>query len=244
MIVTKEKDKPKVIEEQEEFQDIDSGAIKAYYAMRDILSKVTWDYGPLKGKPIFKTLKYNQGQYNRIIMKSGNREFAVAFPAAFFEFVDLSFLVSQQRMTEGHATMKIKCILNKLNNEDLDKKDADGRVTEYNEMNVMHVAQLVTNAIDEQHYNYEALTTRCNLQYVDPMESMDDGLQPFWLTYEIWFREETYMSRKYLTETNITFAPFVNHSDQLPENNPQHHINADHIEKFSDHEHIATSATK
>lgn len=242
MIIQKEKDKPKVVkEEKEELLLSDSGAIRAYYSMRDILSKVTWDIGPLKGKPIFKTIKYNQGQYQRIIRKLGNKEFAVAFPAAFLEFVDMSYRVNQQRMSEGHSTMKIKCILNKLNNTDLDKIDKDGNVIEYNEMSVMHVAQLCTDAIMEKRYNYPALSLRCNLQYIDPMESMDDALQPFWLTYEIWYRQETYISRKYLKEVNLTFAPFANHSDQLPENNPEKHINADHNEKFSDHEKITTN---
>jgi len=241
MIIQKKKDKPVI--QEEEFVVEDDGVIKAYYAIKDIISKVVWDRGPLKGQPILKTIKINQGQYNRIVRKMGNREFAVAFPAAFVEFVDMSYRVSQQRMSEGHGTMKIKFILNKLNNEDLDTFDENGQVIEYNESQPLHVAQLLTNAIEENYRNYEALTTRCNLQYIDPMETMDDGLQPVWLTYEIWFRQETYMSKRYLKEVNLTFSPFVGHADQSPENNPENHTNADHIEQFKDHEQIITEGT-
>lgn len=236
MIIQKEKDKQ--VLQEEEFYDEDNSAIKAYYAIKEILSHVVWTEGRHKGKPVFKTIKYNQGQYQRIVRKESNREFEIAFPAAFVEFVDLHFNVSQQVINEGRGTMKIKCILNKLNNMDNDIIGADGRVIEYNEMSVYHVAQLITNKIAEEYMHYPALQTRCNLQYIDPMECMNDGLQPFWITYEVWFREETYMSRRYTKEINIVFPPFANHADQLPENNPENHTNADHIESMDKHSHF------
>ena len=42
----------------------------------------------------------------------------IAFPAIFIRFVNVRYLVQQQRIGEGRATMRIRFILNTLNHTD------------------------------------------------------------------------------------------------------------------------------
>lgn len=50
------------------------------------------------------------------------------------------------------------------------------------------VFQQINDAIQDAKDYEEALNERCNLTYFDMPESLDHGLQPYWIDYEIWFR--------------------------------------------------------
>ena len=63
------------------------------------------------------------------------------------------------------------------------------------------------------------------MAYWDQPLSFDDGLQPYWIDYDIWFSEySSYRYKKYV-DCYVVIPPFTNHSDQLPESNPNEHEN-------------------
>ena len=194
-----------------------NGLIAVYHAIKEILEKVRWDYYDPNSEKIFKTVMMNRGQFERIIRKGGNSEYALGFPAAFVEFTNWRYLVQQQRINEGRANMQIKFVMNRLNNQDPDTFDKEGNVKEYRETEVEYVAQIINQFIQELKYNYPALSERINLTYIDPLESFDNSLQPCWITYEVWFREESIYATRWLKNTYIVFPPYTNHSDQEKE---------------------------
>ena len=212
-----------------------NGLIAVYHAIKEILEKVRWDYYDPNSEKIFKTVMMNRGQFERIVRKGGNSEYALGFPAAFVEFTNWRYLVQQQRINEGRANMQIKFVMNRLNNQDPDTFDKEGNVKEYRETEVEYVAQIINQFIQELKYNYPALSERINLTYIDPLESFDDSLQPCWITYEVWFREESIYATRWLKNTYIVFPPYTNHSDQEKEHNIHGHSNYDHPELHQDH---------
>jgi len=239
MIVEKKKQQAEVSTQEvlvpERIQIPKNGLIAVYHAIKDILEQVRWDYYDTGSERIFKTVMMNRGQFERIVRKSGNTEYAIAFPACFVEFVNWRYLVQQQRINEGRADMQIKFIMNRLNNQDPDTFNEDGTVNEYRETEVEFVAQIINQFIQELKYKYPALSERINLKYIDPLESFQDGLQPCWITYEVWFREESIYATRWLRQTYIVFPPYTNHGDQEPEHNTMGHTNYDHPELHQDH---------
>jgi len=237
MIIQKKKKKSDVQPQEnvEQIQIPKNGLISVYHAIKDILEQVRWDYYDITSEKIFKTVMMNRGQFERIIRKGGNSEYALGFPAAFVEFVNWRYLVQQQRINEGRADMQIKFIMNRLNNQDADTFDSDGNVKEYRETEVEYVAQIINQYIQELKFNYPALAERINLKYIDPLESFDDGLQPCWITYEVWFKEENINATRMLKDVYVVFPPYTNHSDQTPEHNPSGHSNYDHLARHQDH---------
>lgn len=197
------------------------GIIEVLEAIKSILKKVRWQYGVADSPKIFKTVKNDDGQYERIIRKSGNTEYEVAFPAAFVHFVDTQYLVSQQRIGEGHAKLRIHFILNTLNTHDDRIEDLP-----------YYVMERIDQEISEHKAEYECLSERCQLVYWDFPLSFDYGLQPGWLTYEIWFREENIWIKRRKTYRHIVMPPFTNHSDQSEEANEYDHTDNDHPVKF------------
>jgi len=237
MIIPKKKlqTDPQEIPVPEKLQIPKNGLIAVYHAIKEILEQVRWDYYDPNSEKIFKTVMMNRGQFERIIRKGGNSEYALGFPAAFVEFTNWRYLVQQQRINEGRANMQIKFVMNRLNNQDPDTFDADGNVVEYRETEVEYVAQIINQFIQELKYKYPALSERVNLTYVDPLESFDNGLQPCWITYEVWFREESIYATRWLRNTYIVFPPYTNHSDQKEDYNQNGHDNYDHPELHKDH---------
>lgn len=206
-----------------------NGIISVTKAIMEILENATWEYGVPDSPKIFKTVQWNDGQYNRIVMKGSNQEYALAFPAAFVHFIETEYLVSQQRIGEGRAKLRIQFILNRLNNHD---KEC--------ELDHLYVAQRIDQEITLHKGEYECLSERCQIIYWDFPESFDDGLQPGWLTYEVWFREEYIWRTRNVVQKRIVIRPFTNHSDQLPENNENGHVNGDHPASYDE----ATSFTR
>lgn len=227
----------------EQIQIPKNGLIAVYHAVKEILEQVRWDYYDVNSERIFKTVMMNRGQFDRIVRKGANTEYAIAFPACFVEFVNWRYLVQQQRINEGRADMQIKFVMNRLNNQDPDTFNEDGTVSEYRETEVEYVAQIINQFIQELKYQYPALSERINLKYIDPLESFQDGLQPCWITYEVWFREESIYATRWLRQTYIVFPPYTNHGDQEPEHNINGHTNYDHPELHEDHSKFLTEGT-
>ena len=71
--------------------------------------------------PLFKTVAIDNGQFARIV-RDDNTEYETVFPAVFIHFINVRYLVQQQRIGEGRATMRVRFILNTLNNADEDKE--------------------------------------------------------------------------------------------------------------------------
>ena len=208
-----------------------NGPIDVLKAMKEILKKVTWQYGVPDSPQIFKTVQVDDGQYERVINTKGNLEEPIGFPCAFVHFINWHYLVQANRINEGRSELRIRFILNRLNNHDGD-----------NDMEVYYVAERIHQTIVENIPNYPCLQERCQLEYVDPMESFDHGLQPCWMTYEIWFRQTNIWITRRKIYKKLVMPPFTNHADQDPEVegvNPHNHNNLDHPRTYDE----ATSFT-
>lgn len=198
----------------------DNPIINVYKAVRRVLESLRVNPNDNTSEQLFKTIKIDNGQFERIVRSKGNTEYAVAFPAAFIRFVNVRFLVAQQRIGEGRATMRIRFVLNNLNNSD-DDVECEG----------FDVFQRINDAIQDAKDVEPALNERCNLTYFDMPESLDNGLQPYWIDYEIWFRTSSSFQYRNWVERYIVIPPFTNHSD-APEHDNDHH--GDHNEPTFD----------
>lgn len=211
-----------------------NGPIDVLKAIIEILKSVTWEYGVPDSPKIFKTVQVDDGQYERIISPQGNKEETIGFPAAFVHFINWHYLVQQARINEGRAELRIRFILNNIETH-----------TQGREYQVYYVAERINQSIQEQKYNYECLTERCQLEYVDPMESFDKTLQPCWLTYEVWFRQTNIWYLRNRMMKNFVMPPFTNHADQdisIEGVNPHDHNNLDHPRTYDEAtEYINTS---
>ncbi len=203
-----------------------NGPMDILTAMKEILRSVTWEYGVEKSPKIFKTVQVDDGQYERIISPRGNLEETLGFPAAFVHFIDWHYLVQQARINEGRATLRIRFILNNINVHE------DGP-----DLAVYYVAERINQTIQESIPKYECLQERCQLEYIDPMESFDNSLQPCWMTYEVWFRQPNVWASRNLVYKKFVCPPFTNHADQDPTIegvNPDNHNNLDHPRKYDE----------
>lgn len=218
VLASSESPNPPVIEKPVQVES--NGPMDVLKAIKAILKEVTWEYGVSDSPKIFKTVQIDDGQYERIISPSGNQEETLGFPAAFVHFIEWKYLVQQSRINEGRATLRIRFILNSLNVHE-----------EGHDMDVYYVAERIHQTIQENVSKYECLQERCQLQYIDPMESFDHGLQPCWMTYEIWFRQTNIWITRNKTYKKFVCPPFTNHADQDPSIegvNPDGHTNLDH----------------
>lgn len=175
-----------------------------YYAVKRALLTVRENPEDPTSSPFFKTIAIDNGQYLRII-RDTNLEMEVAFPAIFVHFVNVRYLVQQQRIGEGRATMRVRFILNNLNNSDTDK-----------ECEPFEVFQRINVAIQDAKNREPALNERCNLTYFD-MPQTTNMLQAYWVDYEVWFREISAWKYRDWIERYLVIPPFTNHSDA-----PQH----------------------
>lgn len=203
-----------------------NGPMDVLKAMKEILRSVTWEYGVPGSPKIFATVQIDDGQYERIISPSGNKEETLGFPAAFVHFINWRYLVQQSRINEGRAELRIRFILNSLNVHE------DGH-----DMGVYYVAERIHQTIQESISKYECLQERCQLEYVDPMESFDHGLQPCWMTYEIWFKQRNIWATRNKIYKKFVCPPFTNHADQDPSIegvNPDEHNNLDHPRTYNE----------
>lgn len=159
--------------------------------------------------PFFKTATLDNGQFNRIVL-SENIETEIAFPAIFVHYTNVRYLVQQQRIGQGRAVMRVRFILNTLNNQDPDA-----------EIIPFQVFQKVNKAIQDAK-NYEpSLSERCQLLYFD-MPTTTNMLQAYWIDYEVWFRETSAWKYRNWVERYVVIPPFTNHGD-APERDTEGH---------------------
>lgn len=182
----------------------DNPLIEVYLAVRRVLESLHVKPNDNLSPKLFQTVKIDNGQFERIVRSRGNTEYAVGFPAAFIRFVNVRFLVAQQRIGEGRATMRIRFILNNLNNSD-DVAEFEG----------FRIFQQINDAIQDAKDREAALNERCNLTYFDMPESQDNGLQPFWIDYEIWFRTSSSFQYRNWVDRYLVMPPFTNHADAI-----------------------------
>lgn len=185
--------------------------VEMFQAVKRTLLTIREDPENPLSPPFFKTIAVDNGQYLRII-RDRNLEMEVAFPAIFVHFVNVRYLVQQQRIGEGRATMRIRFILNNLNSTDPDK-----------ECEPFEVFQRINVAIQDAKSREPAINERCNLTFFD-MPVTTNQLQAYWIDYEVWFREASAFMYRNWVERYLVMPPFTNHSD-APEHDEQNHGN-------------------
>ena len=128
-------------------------------------------------------------------------ESEVIFPAVFIHYTNVRYLVQQQRIGEGRATMRVRFILNTLNNADPER-----------ECDPFYVFQRVNQAIQDAKNREPALNERCQLLYFD-MPTSTNMLQAYWVDYEVWFREPSAWKYRGWVERYLVMPPFTTHGD-------------------------------
>mgnify|MGYP000181884137 CR=1 FL=1 len=172
--------------------------------------------------PLFKTIAIDNGQFARIV-RSENLEYEVAFPAIFIHFINVRYLVQQQRVGEGRATMRIRFILNTLNNSDPER-----------ECDAFWIFQRLNVAIQDAKDYEPALNERCNLTYFD-MPQTTNMLQAYWLDYEVWFRESSAFKYRNWIKRYLVMPPFTDHTDA-----PEHDTDGHKKHPEPDYEEVST----
>lgn len=185
--------------------------VGAYKAIREILAAIPSDPNDENSEPLFKTIKLDNGQLDRIKMNTYNNEYGIAFPAVFIHYIDIYYNVGAARIAEGRGTMRIHYVLNRLNNSD------DG---EEGELEGLEVYRRIISAIESKKATFPSLINRFQLQYWDQPESFDDGLQPYWIDYQIWFNDYTAYRYKDYVDVYAVQPPYTNFSDQNETANP------------------------
>lgn len=171
-----------------------------FQAIKRAILTVKEEEGNDDGLPLFKTVAIDTGQFERIMSKT-NTEYETVFPACFVRFTNVHFLVAQQRIGEGRGIIRIRFILNKLDNQHVNW-----------ETYPFYIAERLNKAIQDSKETEEALQERCNLMYFD-MPQSTNMLQAYWLDYEIYFRiTSSYKYAEWIKKKVIT-PPFTNHSD-------------------------------
>ena len=199
-----------------------TGIINVFEAIKEILSQVRWEYGNPKSPLIFNTVQLDSGQFDRIVRKTGNLENGIAFPAVFIHFINIHWLKPSSRVREGRAELRVRFIMNRLNVHDSNETEEEG----------FRVAERIKQDFEEKGPTYECLKERLSLDYFDQVQSFDDSLQPWWMSWDVWFKETSVWASRKRTRRFIVFPPFVNHADQpnppLEGMNPDGHNNLDH----------------
>lgn len=224
MIVDK-KEKNKKPEQEEETSKVDEAFVEEegepwegnpmtdiFNATKAILKDIPLDANDPDSPPLFRTIKLNDGQLTRIKHDKHNLEYGLAFPAAFVHLINVRWLVQTSRIGEGRGDLRICYVLNRLNNGD-DEYQTEG----------FEVFKKINQAINDRKGDFPAFTERLQLTYWDKVENFDDGLQQYWITYEVWFKDYTTYEYRNYVDRYIVVPPFTNHSDQLPECNKDGH---------------------
>lgn len=185
--------------------------VEAYKAVRSILEKIPSDPNDPDSEPLFKTIKIDNGQLSRIKGSKLNEEYGIAFPAVFIHYIEEYYNQGAARISEGKAVMRIHYVLNRLNNGD------DG---DEGELEGMMIQQRVIAAIEANKAKFPSLVSRFQLQYWDQPLSFDDGLQPYWIDYQIWFSDYASYRYKGYVDAYMVQPPYTNHSDQNEIANP------------------------
>lgn len=183
--------------------------VEMYAAVKRAILTIRENPATPDSEPFFKTVALDSGQFQRIV-RSENTEAEIAFPAIFVHFINVRYLVQQQRIGEGRATMRIRFILHTLNNSDPDR-----------ECDPFTVFQQLNTAIQDAKNTEAALSERCNLTYFD-MPQTTNMLQACWIDYEVWFRETSAWKYRNWVPRHLVMPPFTNHSDATEKDENQH----------------------
>lgn len=212
-------------EEIEEIVQVPSGGIiDAFVAIKEILSNIRWRYGDKDSPKIFNKVYLDDGQFERICKNGKNPEDGIAFPACFIHFVNIHWLKPSGSVKEGRAELRVRYILNRLNIHDSNDTETEG----------FYVGERIKQEFELHKDEYDALKERLSLDYFDQVNSFDKGLQPWWMSFEIWFRESNIWWTRNIKKVSIVFPPFANHSDQDEKFNRFGHTDADHKEQYED----------
>ena len=216
-------DNTKTITELSEMPD--NSIVDVYKAIKEIVKGVRWKYNDEKSELIFKTVQFNGSQYEYIIEGDTNPMAEIAFPAAFIHFINVRCNSSQSSINNGTAELRIRVVMNTLNNYDDDKDTV-----------LYYVCQRVIQTITEQRYNYDCLKKYLKLTYVDTADRFHDGLQAAWITFDVKFQEISVWVKRNRTTRYIVAPPFTNHSDQSDPKtqNIHNHTNADHPQTYDE----------
>lgn len=202
MIKDKKEANPTIKEEKATIPELvhENPFVNMYAAVKQAILTIREDEQNPLSPPFFKTIEIDSGQFERII-RQDNTEFDTAFPAVFVHFINVRYLVQQQRLGEGRATMRVRFILNNLNNRDPEV-----------ECMPFLVFQRLNVAIQDAKDHEPALNERCNLTYFD-MPLTVNMLQAYWVDYEVWFREATAWKYRKWVERYLVMPPFTDHGD-------------------------------
>jgi len=187
---------------------------EVYLALRSILEQIHIDPDDDTSPLLFKTIKLETGQLTRIKTNEFNKEYVIGFPACFIHYINMNWLVGQSNINAGRCTVRVHYVLNNLNNGDDDV-----------ELSGFRTFELINSAINANKDKFPALVNKFQLAYWDMPETFDDGVQPYWIDYEVAFNDYTSYRYKDYVERYIVMPPFTNHSDQLPEHNQDGHEN-------------------
>lgn len=185
--------------------------VNMYHAVKRAILTIRENEEEPLSEPYFKTIAIDNGQFARIV-RDENMEMEVAFPAIFIHFINVRYLVQQQRIGEGRATMRIRFILNTLNNQDPER-----------ECDPFIVFQRLNIAIQDAKNHEPALNERCSLLYFD-MPNTTNMLQAYWVDYEVWFRESSAWKYRDWVQRYLVIPPYTNHSD-APQHDKEGHGN-------------------
>lgn len=77
--------------ESDEVQEVveTNAMVEAYKAVRKILESIPKDSKDPNSPPLFKTIKLDNGQLNRIKYNGNNQEYGIVFPAVFIHFINI-----------------------------------------------------------------------------------------------------------------------------------------------------------
>lgn len=207
--------------EEEELDEIQEAVstnamIEAYKAVRNILLTITEDPDDPDSPPFFKTIKFDNGQLSRIKLNTYNPEYGIVFPAVFIHYINVYYNVGVSKIADGRGTMRIHYVLNRLNNSD-DEVECEG----------LEIHNRIVAAIESQKSTFPSLVQRFQLEYWDQPLSFDDGLQPYWIDYSIYFQDYTAYQYKNYKDVYVTVPPFTQPSDQNETANPDNLPNFD-----------------
>lgn len=180
-----------------------------FWAVANIIKAIPQNPDDPNSPPLFKTVKWNTGQLNRVRNSKHNEEYAMAFPACLIHYINVYWNLGFNKIGQAYAQMRICYVLNRLNNTD-DEFQTEG----------VRVFKRIIEAInDNLDTKISPLTTRFQLSYWDQVESFEKGVQQYWITYEVRCNDYTTYRYKNYRPAYLVAPPFTNFGDMDKENN-------------------------
>lgn len=180
-----------------------------YRAVAGIIKGIKQDPDDPDSPPLFRTVKWNIGQLNRLRGSRSNDEYALALPACFIHFINVYWNLGFNKVGQAYADMRICYALNRLNTGD-DEFQTEG----------VEVFKRIIEALnDNMDAKLMPLTTRFQLSYWDQIESFDKGIQQYWITYEVRCNDYSTYRYKNYKRAYLVAPPFTNFSDMDKDKN-------------------------